>query len=167
MIRPATGQDRDAICALHLASWQDSYGVELPKAVLRDDLPAYLKGKWARRRLKAPELVLVSEADGRVAGFVCVLTDHTPPLIDNLHVAPDLRGRGIGAALLRAAREVLWIEGHDRAYLTVLQSNPRAVKFYLAQGGQDGGAVDDILVGRPVKAQRIDFVLGEGSNHAE
>lgn len=164
MIRPATVKDRDQIRALHLASWQDSYGAELPPAYLRDELPREMAAKWAARRFAEPELTLVVEREGRIAGFVCALTDRRPPLIDNLHVRPDLRGHGIGAHLLRVVRDVLWVEGYDRAYLTVLESNPRALAFYLAQGGRDGGTVEDTLVGHPVRARRIDFTLGTGSN---
>lgn len=164
MIRPATAQDRDQICALHLASWQDSYEAELSPAYLRDELPREMAAKWAARRFEEPELTLVVEREGRIAGFVCALMDAKPPLIDNLHVRPDLRGQGLGAHLLRVVRDVLWVEGHDLAYLTVLESNPRALAFYLAQGGRDGGAVADMLVGHPVQARRIDFALGTGSN---
>lgn len=159
MIRAATPADRDAICALHLASWQDSYGAELPAAYLRNDLPKAMAEKWAARRFAHPEVTLVAEGTG-LAGFVCALCDRDPPLIDNLHVRPDLRGQGTGADLLARIRGALAAMGHSHAYLTVLESNPRALAFYLAQGGTDGGPVSDMLVGHPVQARRIDFTLG-------
>ncbi|SFJ11822.1 GNAT family N-acetyltransferase [Jannaschia pohangensis] len=158
-IRLATLADRAEICALHLASWQDSYGAELPPEYLRDILPGAMEAKWAARRFAAPELTLVAEDGGRMTGFVCALTDREPPLIDNLHVRPELRGQGTGAHLLRAIRVALRQAGHGAAYLTVLESNPRALAFYLAQGGLDQGPVDDFLVGHPVKARRIGFDL--------
>ncbi|TFL18977.1 GNAT family N-acetyltransferase [Jannaschia formosa] len=159
MIRRATSADRDAICALHLASWQDSYGGELPADFLRDELPGAMRGKWAARRFASPELTLVAEGDDGIEGFSCALTDRDPPLIDNLHVHPGLRGRGTGAALISATKAALAVDGFARAYLTVLQSNPRALAFYLAQGGVNEGAVDDVLVGHPVKAWRVGFDL--------
>mgnify|MGYP003658207835 FL=1 len=59
------------------------------------------------------------------------------------------------AAMKGALREA----GFVRAYLTVLESNPRALAFYLAQGGVDEGPVDDIMVGHVVKARRMGFDL--------
>lgn len=159
MIRRATSADRAAIRDLHLASWQDSYGADLSAAYLRDDLPAAMDAKWAARSFAPPELTLVAEELGQITGFACALTDRDPPLIDNLHVRPGLRGGGTGAKLLAAMKETLAGAGFTNAYLTVLQSNPRALAFYLANGGTDEGPVDDTLVGHPVRARRIGFDL--------
>lgn len=159
LIRQAVAGDRDAITALHLASWQDAYVNELPGEVLRDEVPGYLRDKWLARRLAGPEVTLVAEAAGTLAGFVCALTDCDPPLIDNLHVRPDLRGGGTGARLLRSVRTALRAERFGHAYLTVLESNPRALAFYLREGGTDEGPVEDRLAGRPVRARRVGFAL--------
>ncbi|WP_179378382.1 GNAT family N-acetyltransferase [Jannaschia marina] len=167
ILRAATEADRAAIVALHLASWQDSYGIELPEAVLRDVLPGYLAEKWAPRVFAPPMLTLVAEGDAGLAGFVCVLTAEAPPLIDNLHVHPGLRGRGLGARLLAAARAGVADAGFDEVELTVLERNTRAHAFYLAQGGRDLGAKPDLLVGHPVTVRRIRFASGQGSNPAE
>ena len=156
-LRPAVAADRTAIRDLHLASWQANYGAELPAAFLRDALPAKMDAKWTARRFEAPEVTLLAEADGAPIGFVCALADRDPPLIDNLHVRPGLQGRGTGARLLRAVLAALAAQGHPRAYLTVLESNPRALAFYLRMGGRDDGPVADQLVGRPVRARRIAF----------
>lgn len=164
MIRLATALDREAICALHLASWQDSYGAELSAEYLTRTLPKAMTKKWAARRFRAPEMTIVSDRGGLIDGFVCAIAKQPIPLIDNLHVRPGLRSAGTGGHLLRVMLDALWVEGHDSAYLTVLESNVRALAFYLSQGGIDGGAVDDVLVDQPVRARRIDFPLGTGSN---
>ena len=157
MIRAATAADRDAVAALHLGSWRASYGAELDADFLRDGLPGEMAAKWGARSFAWPEVVLVHEGEAGIDGFVCALADRDPPLIDNLHVRPGLTGRGTGAALLRAVREALAERGHPRSYLTVLERNPRALAFYLREGGVDEGTVDDELVGRAVKARRIGF----------
>lgn len=159
LIRRAVPSDRDAITALHLASWQDAYAVELPPEVLRDEVPGFLRDRWAARRFIPPEVTLVAEDGGILRGFVCALTDRDPPLIDNLHVHPDLRGGGTGARLLIEVRAALRAEGFHRACLTVLERNPRALAFYLREGGVDEGAVEDVLVGRAVRARRVGFAL--------
>lgn len=160
MIRPATAADRDAIGALHLASWRSTYGIELSEEVLRDVLPGYLGAKWAGRTFGAGEVTLVAEADDALAGFACALTDREVPLIDNLHVRPDLRGAGTGARLLAAVNGALAEAGFARSTLTVLERNARAHAFYLAQGGTDEGGEDDVLVGKPVRVRLIGFDLG-------
>ncbi|WP_299814366.1 GNAT family N-acetyltransferase [uncultured Jannaschia sp.] len=159
MIRPATPDDRAAIRDLHLASWQSSYGNVLPARYLTEGLPADMNAKWAARSFAPPELVLVDYTDRELTGFACALTDRDPPLIDNLHVRPDLRGGGTGTELLAAIKVALREAGFDRAYLTVLAENDRAHRFYLRHGGVDEGPVDDTLVGHPVAARRIGFRL--------
>ncbi len=159
MIRPATPADRAAICALHVASWQDSYTDTLPASYLRDGLPGDMVTKWAARHFSAPELTFVAQDGATITGFVCALTDRTPPLIDNLHVRPGLRGSGTGAKLLTTALDALRRAGFARAYLTVLDTNIAAQRFYLRHGGQDEGAVEDEIVGYAVQARRIGFAL--------
>ena len=159
MIRGATAADRDGIAALHLASWRANYGAELDPRYLRDVLPGALRAKWAARTFAWPELGLVAEGDG-LEGFAFVVADRPVPLIDNLHVRPGLQSRGTGGRLLRAGLEALAARGIARATLTVLESNPRGLAFYLREGGEDEGPVDDVLIDRPVRARRIGFATG-------
>lgn len=159
MIRRAVPADREAVRALHLLSWQDAYAGVLPPDYLRDGLPAAMRAKWAARTFEAPELTLVALADTELTGFACALRDRDPPLIDNLHVRPDLRGGGTGGKLLAAILLALGEAGHARAFLTVLGENQAAHRFYMAHGGEDEGMVDDMLVGHPVRARRVGFAL--------
>jgi GNAT superfamily N-acetyltransferase len=68
--------------------------------------------------------ILVVESDGRVAGFVCVLT-RVPPegpdeppeayaYVSDLVVLPEYRGRGMGAALLERAETAARESGAKR-----------------------------------------------------
>ncbi|CUH33787.1 ribosomal-protein-alanine acetyltransferase [Jannaschia seosinensis] len=159
MIRLATPEDRDAITALHLASWQDSYAGILPPEYLRDGLAGDLAAKWAARTFAPPELTLVAFTGKEMTGFVCALTGREPPLIDNLHVRPDLRAGGTGGKLLEAMKVVLREGGFARACLTVLEENAAAHRFYLRHGGVDEGSVADEIVGFPVASRRIGFDL--------
>ena len=74
-----------------------------------------------------------------MVGFACALADADPdhgPLLDNLHVKPGWRGRGIGARLLNEAR--LWsaaIAPGEPMRLWVLEGNLAARRFYRSQGG--------------------------------
>jgi ribosomal protein S18 acetylase RimI-like enzyme len=54
-------------------------------------------------------------------------------------VEPDLWGRGVGRALVSAAREELYRMGFRRAILWVIAGNARAEQFYRADGWTPDG----------------------------
>jgi GNAT superfamily N-acetyltransferase len=68
-----------------------------------------------------------------------VLRDADPewgPLLDNLHVRPHLKGRGIGARLLQASREWSSAVAPGRPmHLWVLEGNAQARHFYDRERG--------------------------------
>ena len=74
--------------------------------------------------------------DGTVVGFVAIADDE----IDQLFVDSSARGQGIADALLRAGEDVIAASGHDRAWLSVVENNARARRFYERNGWSDGGA---------------------------
>ena len=57
-----------------------------------------------------------------------------------LYVDPDFWGRGVGRALIAAARARLVAEGYRWAVLWVLEGNARADRFYRADGWAPDGA---------------------------
>ncbi len=134
--REANSNDAAAIAALHTKSWRHAY-----RGILRDD---FLDGEvfqdraavWEQRLAAPParQFVLVAEENMKMVGFVCVYGDadaHWGSLIDNLHVAKEMKGRGIGKALVKAA--AAWIrENHPSAgmYLWVYEANVAARRFY-------------------------------------
>lgn len=88
--------------------------------------------------------VLVAEADGAFAGYaICELVDspeHPPRgacrtlFIEDLCVASDMRGSGVGAALFGASKELAKKLGAVRLELNVWAFNQKAVGFYEAMG---------------------------------
>ena len=59
-------------------------------------------------------------------------------LIDNLHVLPGLKGRGIGRRLLEAAAlETRRRFPDDGIYLFVFEANAAARRFYASVGGRE------------------------------
>ncbi len=69
--------------------------------------------------------VTVAELDGRVAGFAAA-----GELLDHLYVAPEAQGRGVGGALLDAAKALR----PDGLELWAFQRNERARRFYEKRG---------------------------------
>ena len=80
--------------------------------------------------------VLIAERDDVAVGFVCLIAGADPRwggLVDNLHVAPDLKGGGIGSLLLRAAAARIAADG---LHLFCYTANHPARGFYDRMGGQ-------------------------------
>lgn len=141
-IIPARVDDADAIAMLQIESWRSAYRGLLPDAFLDGPIVEDRLRLW-RSRLRAPapdrRLVVKARTDGALAGFVCVLLDAEPewgPLLENLHVRPDLKGKGIGRRLFESARD--WVGDvapAERMHLTVIEGNVAARRFYDRQGG--------------------------------
>jgi ribosomal protein S18 acetylase RimI-like enzyme len=60
-------------------------------------------------------------------------------VISNLHVHPDTRGRGVGAALLAAAESLASARGHHTVGLAVDEGNAAAARLYTRLGYADTG----------------------------
>lgn len=135
-IRRATNSDRPILAAVQAASWKDAYRDALPSDYMTDELDADLEHHWHSTEITEDDVVLVAEddEDGNIVGFIAVWV-RPDPYIDNLHVRPGQRSRGIGRRLMAAAAECLMTAGHARAYLWVLASNQRAISFYEGLGG--------------------------------
>ena len=119
-LRPAADADRDAIARIWLDGW-NSTGIRLASAPdyagLRARVDTDIKGGWH---------VTVAERDGKVVGFAALRPELAK--LDQIFVAPDALGSGIGKALMAdAARAMpagysLWTHGN----------NARARRFYEA-----------------------------------
>lgn len=140
--RAAGPSDADAIALLHTRSWRESFRGIFPDAFLDEALPGERIRVW-RERLGAPpasqRVELAVEAAGLV-GFVCAYGAHDPrwgSFVDNLHVAGEARGRGVGSALLRRAGG--WLAEHypeAGVYLLVLEQNEGARRLYERLGAR-------------------------------
>jgi ribosomal protein S18 acetylase RimI-like enzyme len=139
MIRHAGAADAGRIAALHCASWRDAYAQVLDPVFLAGPIEADRRALWAERlgTPDAAQVVLLAETpEQETAGFICLFREFDPrwgSLIDNLHVSPMLRGRGIGERLIRAAVAML---GADRPFhLWAFEANDAGIRFYQRLGG--------------------------------
>ncbi len=139
--REATEHDAQAIAQLHADSWRRHYRGAYLDTYLDGDVVSDRLEVW-RSRLAPPrsnQYTVVAEQGGEVVGFVHTVFDHDPKwgaLVDNLHVRSDLKGGGIGTALLsEAAKELLRVRPSSSLHLWVLGQNTAAQAFYEARGG--------------------------------
>lgn len=132
-IRHAKPSDLELIADIQTQSWQDIYADGFPADYLVNQLPQNLKRHWNEVEIRPEDLVLVAEDDG-VVGFIAIWC-RPGPYIENLHLKPAKRCQGLGSSLLKSAARHLIRQGHKSAYLWVVQSNQRAVRFYGRHGG--------------------------------
>ena len=121
--RPATEADLPFLLALRLATMAPHFvrqGVAMTEADHR---------QRAELRLDAASII---EIDGRAAGLLKLLRDDAIWTIEQLQVAPDHQGRGIGSTVLREIIAEACASG-ALLQLKVLKRNP-AVRLYARLG---------------------------------
>ena len=84
-------------------------------------------------------VAIVTEAEGRVAGFLIGRQAGDEAEILNLAVAHGSRRKGDGGALLAAAVELFRARGVSRVFLEVRESNHAAIAFYRRRGFSETG----------------------------
>lgn len=141
-LRRAVAADEAAIARLHADSWRAAYRGILRDDFLDDTVVANRRELWSTRFAeidREDQLILVSEERGEIQAFACAFFDADPEwgtLLDNLHVIPGLKGRGLGRQLISAVAENVRQRGlHCRLHLWVYEPNTRARGFYERLGG--------------------------------
>lgn len=141
-LRRAVAMDEAAIARLHADSWRTAY-----RGILRDDfldetVVANRRELWRTRFSeigREDQLILVSEERGEIQAFACAFLDADPEwgtLLDNLHVIPGLKGKGLGRQLMAAVAEnVRQHADHSLLHLWVYEQNTQARGFYERLGG--------------------------------
>jgi GNAT superfamily N-acetyltransferase len=85
---------------------------------------------------------LIAEWDGRPAGFALYFFNYSTWMgrpgiyLEDLFVEPELRGRGIGKALLQRVAAAAVEKGCQRLQWEVLDWNTPAIDFYSAMGAE-------------------------------
>ena len=138
--RSAGAEDAGAIAALHADSWRLHYRGAYSDAFLDGDIRGDRLVVWVER-LREPdrlsETIAAEGAEGLV-GFAHTIFEADPrwgALLDNLHVIPGAKRRGIGSRLLALTAETVLARGTG-LYLWVLEQNVDARAFYEARGGR-------------------------------
>lgn len=124
-IRPVREQDIAAIAAIERSTFSDPWS----ETSFRD-VVAHSRMYFACVCEDAAE----DRGAGRVLGYVVAWFAGGQGEIANLAVDPELRGHGIGSALLDAALDEAKKQGTEEVFLEVRDSNLRARQLYESRG---------------------------------
>lgn len=146
IIRPCRPDDGDAVVEIANLGWEginahlgEALGAELFGMIYGD--PCTRKGEEMRHHLERDRgAILVSEVDGRVAGFVMYSVDGEKKLgtVGNNAVHPDCRGRGLARRMYEAVFDIFRREGMKyAAVLTGLDAGHAAARRAYEKAGFD------------------------------
>ncbi|MFF7241921.1 GNAT family N-acetyltransferase [Streptomyces collinus] len=155
-IRLALPADEEQLAVLDRTTWSVLHSVQPAP------LPPYPPFFDERHR---PHDYLVAELDRRIVGYIrlvratALAANAHVRQIQGLAVSDDVRGMGVGRALVRAAIEEARQRGARRLTLRVLGHNAPARALYESEGFVvegvqpeefllDGAYVDDVAMGR-------------------
>lgn len=142
-VRPGRAEDRPALVRLMGALNDFETEIEENRA---DASAAAEHFAWVEGQIEAQGgVMLVAEAQGRVAGFICYTFEEDPgafvrpehrrhAMIWDISVDETARGRGIGRLLLDAAEAHAKASGIGEIRLYVLEGNARARRIYEEAG---------------------------------
>ncbi len=121
-IRPARAEDFDAVANVWMASW-GSTGLAAPGDSSFDGLRARIP-----REIAAGWRLFVAESGGQIVAMLAVRPEDGH--LDQIFVAPEFQGRGIGKRLLELARQLM----PQQVWLRTSVGNERAWSWYEREG---------------------------------
>jgi len=145
LLRPAEPADALAVARVHVRSWQAAYRSLLPDDYLNQLRPEDRAAKYnfGGTDPAQPHTIVATVAEV-IHGFATTAPARDPDVpgygeLYALYVDPDHWGRGMGVALVSAARARLVDQGFRDAVLWVLAGNIRAEHFYRTDGWTPDG----------------------------
>jgi ribosomal protein S18 acetylase RimI-like enzyme len=142
VVFPAGPVDAEALAAVHVASWRQTYRGLLPDGYLaRMSEPAHARRFAARLVRPGPNDVVLVAADrfglvGYAEGGPSRRAVPGEAEISTLYLLDRAQGRGLGRRLLVETARALAAHGARSLAISVLRDNLRARRFYEHLGGE-------------------------------
>jgi ribosomal protein S18 acetylase RimI-like enzyme len=137
---PATPADAEALGAMHVQAWRETYAGLVPQPVL-DRLDPTARARMWRSAIGGGTHVFLAHESDAIVGFGACGPPRNSDLsydgeIGALYILRRAQRRGLGRALMAAMAHALAGTGRRSAALWVLHSNLPAQRFYEALGGR-------------------------------
>ena len=137
---PATPADADALGAMHVQAWRETYAGLVPQQVL-DRLDPDARARMWRSAIGAGTNVFLWRDPDAIVGFGACGPPRDSDLpysgeISALYVLRRAQRRGLGRALMASMAQALARSGRHNAALWVLHDNLPAQRFYAALSGR-------------------------------
>ena len=128
VVRPATAEDAEAVAAIWRDGWRDGQLGFVPEALAAVRTDESFRTRAADR----VQDTTVATVGGEVAGFIMVADDEA----EQVYVSSRHRGTGVADALLAEAERQVRANGHEVAWLAVVEGQ-RARAIVLRADGLD------------------------------
>ncbi len=128
VIRAAADADAETIVEIMHAAFQDYAGVLHPPSGVHQESASSVRAKMQQGTW------LLAEQDGRAVGCVFAEPQAEYVYLGRLAVLPEMRGRGIGDALITAVQEHARAAGFRRVRLSVRVALPKMRAAYERRG---------------------------------
>lgn len=168
-LRPATPADAEALAAVHITSWAETYRGLMPAPFLErmtsPDMRERRAAHWARTLEQDLEVVTVAEQGGQAVAFAgagatrlhaAVPGDYDAELY-TLYALKAMHGQGLGRRLVQESAARLHAQGFGGLAVWVLDVNPTRA-FYRHLGARElghkteeipGGTLTEVALGWP------------------
>lgn len=155
-IREGARDDCDAVGAVHVAAWRETYAGLLPNATLAalsPDRRAGMWRSWCDARDPDRLLLVAADAEGLCAFAACRRLPPAEPIgtdgeVTAIYVLRRAQRRGTGRELIGRLIAFMAERGMASAGLWVLRENEAARAFYRKLGGVEGAERTEASKGR-------------------
>lgn len=159
-VRPARLGDAAALSDVYASSWREAYSGIIPALTLQKMIVRRSAAWW--RGIMKRRAILVLEVSGAIAGYATFApalgrSQSGAAEIQELYLAPEYQGIGLGARLFAAALKRIRSRGYGRVLVRALADNDRANGFYLRRGGTLIARGEESLGGRHLPCLWYEF----------
>lgn len=138
-VRPARLADAAELAGVHAAAWREAYTGIIPALTLERMIVR--RGPMWWRETIGRRMLLVLEVGGEAAGYASLAAApgrarQGAAEIQELYLAPQYQGIGLGGRLFGAALKRLRERGYARVLVRALADNERANAFYARRHGR-------------------------------
>jgi ribosomal protein S18 acetylase RimI-like enzyme len=159
-VRPARPADAPGLVDVYAAAWREAYAGIIPAITLQRMIARRGAGWW--REVMQKRALLVLEVGGAVAGYASFAPaagrSHPGAAeIQELYLAPEYQGIGLGVRLFQAALKRIRSRGYVRVLVRALADNDRANCFYVRHGGRLVARTEETLGGRALPCLWYEF----------